>query len=403
VLTLCAAHVLESIQAPSSYKIWYANFLLLDRAAFTAKQLPQPNLVIANPPFIRFHNLANRARIRVALKSSLGIDLSSFSGTGSYFITRAADLVGPPNTNLRHYPQRLMFFLPAEASGAAHAQRLRADLLHDHGWKHRKLRVPSAQTALERDRSNAVAFLYIFEQTAKSKPRPAKSSKKGFALGDLLQVRRGLSTGRNDFFVLTEAEVNRRRIDRKKWLTAILPTRIHMPDRCFTTRMWNELRDSGHACWLLTIRRDQVEDLDVAVENYLREGVRRGVHATPTAAALRHWFCLPLPDDVPDLFVTYFFRGAPRFILNQAGVLNLTNILGGRFRDAALDATRKQALVDSLNVEAKKWKSAGREYKGGLKKIEPRELSMLRVSAAMHELYRPKDLTAKAVTGRLFD
>ncbi len=104
-----------------------------------------------------------------------------------------------------------------------------------------------------------------------------------------------------------------------------------------------------------------------------------------------------------DVFVTYFFRGAPRFVANRAGVLHLTNILGGRFTTIGLDSERKQAVVDFLNVQAKRWKTAGREYKQRLRKIEPGELSMLPVDATIAGLCRPMKRTAKPVTGKLFD
>ena len=54
ILALCAAHVLEGIDAPNSFRIWYANFLLLNDAAFNAQGLRTPTFVIANPPFVRY-------------------------------------------------------------------------------------------------------------------------------------------------------------------------------------------------------------------------------------------------------------------------------------------------------------------------------------------------------------
>jgi hypothetical protein len=71
------------------------------------------------------------------------------------------------------------------------------------------------------------------------------------------------------------------------------------------------------------------------------------------------------------------FRGAPRFILNSAKVHHLTNILGGRFILPSDNPTR---TIKILNEQGKRWMETlgpGREYKGGLRKIEPRELSFL--------------------------
>jgi len=107
-----------------------------------------------------------------------------------------------------------------------------------------------------------------------------------------------------------------------------------------------------------------------------------------------------------DVFITYFFRGLPRFILNEAKALNLTNILGGRFVSPIQNDKTKELIIDSFNKQAKEWmrgKGSGREYKGGLRKIEPRELSQLPVDAALLDLLSTQTRAAKATTGSLFD
>ena len=69
-LALCAAHVLDVVDAPESFRVWYANFLLLNEGAFRAHGLVAPTLVIANPPFVRSQNLAGRARILSSLRAA---------------------------------------------------------------------------------------------------------------------------------------------------------------------------------------------------------------------------------------------------------------------------------------------------------------------------------------------
>jgi adenine-specific DNA-methyltransferase len=416
ILALCAAHVLESINAPHSFRIWYANFLLLNDAAFNAQGLRAPTFVIANPPFVRSHHLSGRNRIRVALKSSLGVTLSPFSGSLGYFIARAAELAGSainslrnPKSNapaLRRPNGRLLFLLPREASGAAYIQQLRDDLRSEHGWTCREHEISTTQTGVDGHQSNALALFFVFEQKKKQRRLPPLQSKELSRMRDLLLIRRGISTGRNDFFVLTEEEVQHRKIDKEKWLKRVLPTRIHVPDTTFLEKDWQRLCETGYPCWLLALPNHKLEDLDAPVRKYLREGLRRGLHATPTAQAMRTWFSLPIPKNPPDVFVTYFFRGAPRFILNEARVFHLTNILGGRFVSPNLDFNQKETIVSLLNKQAEHWmagKIAGREYKRGLRKIEPRELSMLIVDSAILELANPEKRAAKATSASLFD
>lgn len=401
VLALCAAHVLESLDAPNTYKIWYANFMLLNEAAFKSQGLNMPSLVVSNPPFVRYHKLVGRARIRTALKSSLGIMLSPLSGSLAYFLVRAAELV---QTAREKHPDkakpRLLFLLPQEASGAAYVQHLRDDLRRIYGWTCREHEIPNLDT--NRDRSNALALFFLFEKEKVSNEPPMLGQKHVTRLQDVLRIKRGISTGCNDFFVLTEEEVQRTKISRK-WFKPVLPTRIHLPSNCFSREDWEALRDSNYPCWLFAIDVHNFERLGSRLQEYLEEGIRRGLHATPTAKGLRTWFCLPIPLNPPDVFITYFFRGAPRFILNEAKALNLTNILGGRFAARHLEISRQLEIVSLLNEQAKNWdtKVVGREYKGGLRKIEPKELSMLSIEPTIVRLME-SEVRRAATTGSLF-
>ena len=404
ILALCAAHVLESINAPDSYKAWYPNFLLLQDAAFRTQGLRVPSLVIANPPFVRFHNLTGRARIRMAIKSSLGITLSSLSGSGSYFLSQAAELVDStdPSTIIDKPNRRLLFFFPNEAAGAAHAIQLRNDLQRMHRWSWREYKIPTTQTGVDRHRSNALALFFVFEQKKLRIESHPSLAKPVLCVRDLLRIKRGISTGYNEFFVLSDEEARRRKMPKRR-LRAVLPTRIPMNNNNFSEAAWDLLRISGRPCWLLALPNGKIEDFETPVREYLKEGLRRGVHATPTARSLRTWFSIPLPSAPPDVFVTYLFRGALRFVINNARVLHLTNILGGRFVSPFLNPERQEMIIESLNAQAVLWiksNMAGREYKGGLRKIEPRELSMLPIDQA---IFGSDNHESQSGTGSLFD
>jgi hypothetical protein len=79
---------------------------------------------------------------------------------------------------------------------------------------------------------------------------------------------------------------------------------------------------SEYACAVVCLREARESDPFIL-------SLGRSVHATPTAESLRTWLSIPVPATPPDVFITYLFRGAPRFVVNQARVCNLTNILGG--------------------------------------------------------------------------
>ncbi len=87
-------------------------------------------------------------------------------------------------------------------------------------------------------------------------------------------------------------------------------------------------------------------------------------------------------------------------------MFHLTNILGGRFVSAIPDAPLKEEIVDLLNSQAQQWfaeTTVGREYRGGLRKIEPRELSALPVAPNLLALVGVEDQTIHMETGSLFE
>lgn len=408
ILVLCAAHVLDSINAPDTFKVWYANFLLLKEASFDKLGLRRPTLIIANPPFIRSHRLSGRARVLASIKANLGITLSHMAGSGSYFLSRAASLTeGSKSFTVDRRPTtRLLFFFPREAAGAAHARKLRQDLEQLHGWTWQEHVIPDAQTGIDKRPSNALALFFVFERKKVAVEPSVERSDAAVRVHDFLNIKRGISTGCNEFFVLNDEEVRHRKIPQHH-LRAVLPTRIHIANTLLSESDWNQLRLSGHRCWLLSLPDRDLDAFEIPIREYIREGLRRGMHTTPTAQRLRTWFSLPIPSTPPDIFVTYFFRGAPRFILNGAKVLNLTNILAGRFTIPIKDGTCQQAIIDALNEQATCWmekRMTGREYRGGLKKIEPRELSMLPIDPRIADLIIIRDQRAiPPVSGSLFD
>ena len=404
ILALCAAHVLDVRSAPRSFKIWYTNFLTTGRPAFTLRGLRHPTFVISNPPFVRFHNLRGRGRLLRFLELATGIKLSPLSGTGNYFLCRAVDLVGVKEGAEPTTPSpRLMFFLPREAAGAAHARRLRRDLEQKYGWRSREYAVP-VQNVSSKGQQGAAALLFAFERRI-SRAQVSSLPREQRPLSAILQIRRGIATGCNEFFVLTDAGARLQGIP-SKYLCPILPTRIALKTEEFSANDWEALRVSGKPCWLLRLPAIDIYALEGQVQEYLNAGIRRGLHETPTAQRLRKWFALPVPSAAPDVFITYMFRGSPRFILNTAGVFNLTNMLGGRFRPMALDARISRDVVAELTCLARSWfegGNVGREYRDGLRKIEPRELQELPLSDLIIAMLPDSPAKHEDVNRTLFD
>jgi len=79
--------------AASAAELWNDELLQLTNADFTKEPAPssdreRANLLICNPPYVRHHHLSNndKNRLNVAVRQTLGINLSGLSGLYCYFM-----------------------------------------------------------------------------------------------------------------------------------------------------------------------------------------------------------------------------------------------------------------------------------------------------------------------------
>jgi hypothetical protein len=399
ILALCSALALDAADAPPSFRIWYENFLGANARSSGRDDVPAPTLIVANPPFVRFHNLKGRGDILTTIKARIGLNLSPLSGSFNYFLARAVEVAARNDGS--SVTSRITFLLPKEAGGAAHARQLRNDL-KQLGWSAREHVIPRELIDSDTDRSAVLALLFEFERSTVAPSQIAVVQDHQSLLGDIVEIRRGISTGCNNFFVLSAEEARQRRIG-DKWLRRILPTRIRLETGIFSDADWQELYRAGQKCLLLTLPNMAMEQFDSDIRAYLREGISRGLHDTPTARKLRRWYSLPLPDHPPDIFVSYLFRGSPKVIVNSAQLFHLTNILGGRFRQVTTGEEAQHHLTMAIESEIRTYiqkHAIGREYRDALRKIEPRELQRMPISQRLVEL-GGRDVTRQLVLSNL--
>jgi len=116
--------------------------------------------------------------------------------------------------------------------------------------------------------------------------------------------------------------------------------------------------------------------LTAEVERYLEEGRRQGVDQRYLPAHRPVWYRPEHRAPAP-ILVSVFARGEFRFVLNEAGVLNLTAYHG--IYPHALERDGVLALFDYLNGPAARvaLRDHRRIYGDGLFKLEPRDVEAL--------------------------
>ncbi|WP_156894344.1 hypothetical protein [Rhodobacter xanthinilyticus] len=188
------------------------------------------------------------------------------------------------------------------------------------------------------------------------------------ALGALATTRRGIATGANGFFHLTEAEAARRGLRPSQCLPCIAKAG-DADGLVFTREKFKALEGAGRPTRFFAPRRP----LSPAEAAYVAEGAALGLDQRFLTRNRHPWYAPERLYRAP-IWATTFGRDQMRFILNAAEVWQLTAFHGifPRIEGRAF----ARALVAALNAEPVQglMRAQARIYARGLLKLEPRDL-----------------------------
>ncbi len=221
-------------------------------------------------------------------------------------------------------------------------------------------------------------------------------------LSDIAEVHRGLQTGENDFFCLSQEQVESWGID-PQYLSRIVPKRRYLDGYDVRGDDWANFDEQGRPTWLLyhldrlpgvpeTTYDDEDEraywsedsmntDQAPSIVEYLRHGLVNH-EDLPTRSSVHGrdpWYRVERGDTAP-ILVTPMSRSEFRAILNETNARHLNNYYGV-YPDAAISRQGQKALLAYLNyVFADNGVSQyQRLLAGGLQKLEPGDVEEIPV------------------------
>jgi len=407
---------LDPLFVEAARSLWKEHGLNLEHGDFTRLEPPAEryNLVLTNPPYVRHHHLSaeDKDRLRAQLAQSLQMSISGLAGLYCYFLLLSHDWmedgglgvwlipsefmdVNYGSTIRRYLTERVTLlqihrfcptdvqFADALVSSAVVIFR-KADPRAGHTVR---FSFGGPIDAPERDAMVPIDDLRFSHKWTQFPAGTAAVQHNGPTLGDLFSIKRGLATGDNKFFILTEEQVSLWGIPRAV-LRPILPGPRNLardvvekrPDGCpdLSPRLYllscNEDEDSIRAKW-------------PRLYEYLQRGKEQKVDAAYLASHRSCWYSQEERPPAPFL-CTYMGRirngKQPfRFIWNrsEATAHNVYLMLypKGQLREALVtDPALYGRVFEALQgIAPSQLLSEGRVYGGGLHKVEPKELAKI--------------------------
>jgi len=416
---------LDPLFAEAAESLWGKSGLHVVRGDFTKQKPPARrfNLVLTNPPYVRHHHLESDAkdRLKVQLARSLHMEISGLAGLYCYFLLLCHDWMEEQGLAI--------WLIPSEFMDVNYGVTLRrylterVTLLHIHRFcptdlqfadalvssavvVFRNTQPPPAHCArfsfggeIDNPRTDAPVPLDVLRNSRKWTQFPARAnfeSKDEPTLGDLFVIKRGLATGSNRFFILSDEETKTWHIPRQ-FLKPVLPG-----PRYLTADIIEARSDGAPVVSPQLYLLDCSEPEDKIKANwprfhaYLQKGQEEDIHVSYLASHRAPWYSQEQRPPAPFL-CTYMGRSANgkhpfRFIWNRSDatahnvylMLYPKSRLQGALRNRPDLAAKIFAALQS--VKAGQFISAGRVYGGGLHKVEPKELAQIPALAILESI-----------------
>ncbi len=410
------ANAAEQLYANTCLTLHRQDFLLANPPDSEAGRF---NLIISNPPYVRHHHLSQeqKHRYREVIKARTSLQLSGLSGLYAYFLLRSRDWMSRDGIGA--------WLIPSEFMDVNYGRQVKeflcsqVQLLRIHRFPPAALQFDDAlvtsaviffrnappEATVEFSEGRMLSTPDTIEKVELSELRslskwttrfsPSYSTPRAIqpetVLSDWFQIKRGLATGSNSFFVMTPQEAAARSLPRE-FLQPLLPSPRKLEAELIQTdgEGMPQVREPRFLL-MCHLPEEEIERNHPTLWAYLEEGRKRGVHRGYLCSHRVPWYCQEHRPAAPFL-CTYMARAKSqeqvpfRFVANlsQATATNVYLMLYPK-PPLQIHLDRKERLIEVWqalrSITSDSIHREGRIYGGGLHKLEPKELGCVDASA----------------------
>ncbi len=189
-------------------------------------------------------------------------------------------------------------------------------------------------------------------------------------VGDYFDCRRGIATGANEFFCLSESELREHALSLED-VEPCVTKAVDATGLVFSPEKFAALAAANRRCYLLNPRRNGRD-----LESYLQIGERQGIAQRHLPSHRPVWY-LPENRAVAGVWAAVFSRESVKFILNTSGARNLTCFHGLYAKPGHENLAPLLTLFLNSSWGREAFAQVNRYYGDGLNKLEPKDVEAL--------------------------
>lgn len=406
---------IDNLYYAPTVELWKDHDLhLINGDFFNYKPSPDFNLILANPPYSRHHHIDQnlKKRLQALILEKYNVRLSGLSGLYCYFLILSTLWLKEDGISSWLIPSEFLdvnYGVPIKEFLCS-----KVELISIHKFNPADLQFSDALVSSSivtfRNRKPTSHFVKFTSGSKLNSPRtsvevPLKEidpnckwssfftpSKEivvdnGLCLGEYFKVSRGVSTGNNSFFIITQKFATEAQLP-SKFLTPILPPPRQLQIETIEEDLAGLNYKDKFFLLSCSLPIEEIKSSYSTLYDYIKEGEQKRMNSSYNCQRRNPWYSTETRRPAP-IYMTYMGRHENsarmfRFILNHSTSIVTNSYLMLYPRDNYKHCFEDKKIMESVwrilnKIPKERLAKCGRTYGGGLFKIEPKELQSLMV------------------------